>query len=199
MAATRVHFRRATVEDLPKLRGLWRTALLPAQDLEKTLTDFQLAEGLDGRLMGALGFQILKQDARIYGEAYTHSETESLIKPQLWNRLKVLAANQGVRRIWTQEKSAFWTQQGFDTATVEDCKQLPKSFQRASSSWRTLTLRDEAAEQRIQREVGLFEASRKESQSRLSLQAKAIRWILGLVAAGFCAALFYFAVRALIR
>ena len=197
--APQVHFRRATVEDLPKLRGLWQTALLPAQDLEKTLTEFQLAEGLDGRLMGALGFQILKQDARIYGEAYTHSETEALVKPQLWNRLKVLAANQGVRRIWTQEKSAFWPQQGFDTATMEDCKQLPKSFQRASGSWRTLTLRDEAAEQRIQREVGLFEAAREKNQSRLSLQAKAIRWILGFVAVGFCAALFYFAVRALIR
>ncbi len=197
--ALQVHFRRATVEDLPKLRGLWRTALLPAQDLEKTLTEFQLAEGLDGRLMGALGFQILNQDARIYGEAYTHSETESLVKPQLWNRLKVLAANQGVHRIWTQEKSAFWPQQGFGGATVEDCKQLPKSFQRASGSWRTLTLRDEAAEQRIQREAGLFEAAREKNQSRLSLQAKAIRWILGFVAVGFCAALFYFAVRALIR
>lgn len=197
--ATPVHFRRATVEDLPRLRGLWQTALLPAQGLEKNLTEFQLAEGLDGRLMGALGFQILKQDARIYDETYTHSETEALVKPQLWNRLKVLAANQGIRRIWTQEKSAFWTQQGFGAATVEDCKQLPKSFRRASGSWRMLTLRDEAAEQRIQREVDLFEAAREESQSRLSLQAKALGWILGLVAAGFCAVLLYFAVRALIR
>lgn len=197
--APHVHFRRATVEDLPKLRGLWRTALLPAQDLEKTLTEFQLAEGLDGRLMGALGFQILKQDARIYGEAYTHSETEAWVKPPLWNRLKVLAANQGVRRIWTQEKSAFWPQQGFGEATAEHSKQLPQSFQQISGSWRTLTLRDEAAEQRIQREVGRFAAAREENQSRLSLQAQAIRWMLGFVAVAFCAALFYFAVRAWIR
>ncbi len=194
MTELHCHFRRATVEDLPRLRGLWQTALLPAQDLEKSLTEFQVVEGLDGRLMGALGFRVLGRNAWIYSEAYTHPNTEALVRPPLWNRLKVLATREGVFRIWTQEKAAFWPKCGFRAATADDCDQLPKPFQRVAGGWHVLTLRNETAEQLIEREVdGILQSAREEDQSRLVWQTKVIRWLLGLAVVGFCALLLYLA------
>ncbi|MCS1411072.1 MAG: hypothetical protein M2R45_04268 [Verrucomicrobia subdivision 3 bacterium] len=191
------HSRRATVEDLPMLRGLWRTAMLPSQDLERFLTEVQLVEGLDGRLMGALGFQILGKDARIYDEAYTHPDTEALVKPQLWNRLKVVAANRGVHRIWTQEKSPYWAECGFASVTADDYERLPKAFQHALGNWRVLALRDEATERLIEQELEFFQAAHEEDKFRWMLRFKVVKWITVLITTIFCGVLLYYAHRLL--
>ena len=199
MSEISFHARRATLDDLPALRGLWQTALLPAHDLERHLTEFQLAEGLDGRLMGALGFQILGKEARIYYEAYTHSETEALVKPQLWNRLKVMATSAGVHRVWTQEKSSYWEEIGFEAVTADDLERLPSGFQRAGGNWRVLALRDEAAERMIEEEIGIFQAAHEEDQSRLAWQTRLVRWIAGIIAAIFCSVLAYYTLKVLVN
>ena len=198
MSELRFHARRATVDDLPALRGLWQTAMYPVQDLERHLTEFQLIEGLDGRLIGALGFQILGQDARIYYEAFTHSDTEALVKPQLWNRLKVMASNGGVHRVWTQESSSFWAENGFESPDHQDLEKLPPAFTKAAGDWKMLALRDEAAERRIEEEIGLFEAVQEESQSRLETSTKFIKWTAAVVAVIFCSILAYYTVKILL-
>ena len=194
-----VHARRATVDDLPALRGLWQTAMLPAHDLEKHLTDFQLVEGLDGRLMGALGFQVVGQHARIYHEAYTHASTEARVKPPLWNRLKVMAANEGVHRMWTQLDAPFWEACGFQSATADDLEQIPPAFKQSRRPWTVLALRDEAAEKRIEREIGLFEAVKEEDQSRLLWQTRMIKWCAGVIATVFCSVLLYYTIKMLVN
>ncbi len=199
MSEIQFHARRATVDDLPMLRGLWQTALLPAQDLERHLTEFHLVEGMDGRLMGALGFQILGKDARIYYEAYTHPDTEALVKPQLWNRLKVMASNGGVHRIWTQEKSGFWAECGFEPMGADDMERLPAAFKRAPGSWRVCALRDAVAEKRIEQEIGMFQAVHDETQSRLDFQTRAVKWLAWLVAGVFCMVLLFFTVKILMN
>ena len=197
MADIPFHARRATLDDLPALRGLWQTAMLPIHDLEKHLTEFQIAEGLDGRLMGALGFQIEGKDARIYYEAYTHSDSEALVKPQLWNRLKLMASNGGVHRVWTQEKSPYWAECGFDSASADDLECLPSRFKRAGGPWKLLALRDEVAERRIEEEIGMFQAAHEEDQSRLEWQTKLIKWSAAIVAAIFCSILLYYTIKVL--
>jgi N-acetylglutamate synthase-like GNAT family acetyltransferase len=194
MADIPFHARRATLDDLPALRGLWETAMLPMQDLERHLTEFQIAEGLDGRLMGALGFQMVGKDARIYYEAYTHPDTEALVKPQLWNRLKVMAANGGVHRVWTQEKSQYWDECEFESASADDLERLPAPFKRAGGPWKMLALRDEAAERRIEEEIGMFQAAHEEDQSRLAWQTKLVKWSAAIVAAVFCSVLLYYTI-----
>ena len=101
------YFRRATLEDIDILRGLWQTALFPVQELEKRLTDFQIVEEMDGRLLGALGICVQGDEALVHHEAFTHPETEAAIREKLWNRLKVLFENQSAHRIWTCEKAEF--------------------------------------------------------------------------------------------
>ncbi len=193
------HARRATVDDLPALRGLWQTAMLPAHELEKHLTEFQLVEGLDGRLIGALGFQIIGKDARVYYEAYTHAETEALVKPQLWNRLKLMASNGGVHRVWTQEKSTFWDEAGFEPMSADDVDRLPAAFKGGVGGWRLIALRDEAAERRIEEEIGLFQAAHEDDQTRLLWQTKIIKWIAAIIAAIFCSVLLYYTLRVLVQ
>ena len=197
MADIPFHARRATLDDLPGLRGLWETAMLPTHDLERHLTEFQIAEGLDGRLMGALGFQIVGRDARIYYEAYTHSDSEALVKPQLWNRLKVMASNGGVHRVWTQEKSDYWDECDFKSVTADDLERLPTLFKRAGGPWKMLALRDEVAERRIEEEIGMFEAAHEEDQSRLAWQTKWIKWSAAIVAGVFCSILLYYTIKIL--
>ncbi len=199
MSEIKFHSRRATVDDLPALRGLWQTAMLPAHDIEKHLTEFQLVEGLDGRLMGALGFQIIGKDARIYYETYTHPDTEALVKPQLWNRLKVMASNGGVHRVWTQEKSEFWSECGFVPITADDAERLPGPFKGGVGAWKLLALRDEAAERRIEEEIGLFQAAHEDDQSRLLWQTKLIKWSAAIVAALFCSVLIYYTLKVLVN
>lgn len=199
MAEIPVHARRATLDDLPNLRGLWQTAMLPMQDLERHLTEFQLAEGMDGRLMGAVGFEIRGNDARIYYEAFSHPDSEALAREPLWNRLRVMATNGGVHRVWTQEKSGFWAENGFVSATADDLERLPSLFRSAGSGWKILSLRDSVAERRIEEEIGMFEAAHEEDQSRLQRQTTLIKWVSAIVAAIFCSVLLYFTVKILMN
>jgi len=46
------HVRRATVDDLEALRALWETMHFPALELERRLTEFQVAVAEDGGLLG---------------------------------------------------------------------------------------------------------------------------------------------------
>jgi len=61
--------RRATVDDLPALKSLWVVAQLPADELEKRLTEFQIVTA-NGNFAGAVAVQIARQHLRFYAEDF---------------------------------------------------------------------------------------------------------------------------------
>ena len=65
MTSSALNIRRATVDDLPALRALWRSAQLPADELESRLTEFHVVE-CGGEFAGALGVQVAGQHARLH-------------------------------------------------------------------------------------------------------------------------------------
>jgi hypothetical protein len=48
--------RRATLEDREALKEMWASMHFDVTDLARRLTEFQVAEGMDGKLLGAVGF-----------------------------------------------------------------------------------------------------------------------------------------------
>ena len=49
--------RRATLDDLETLRGLWRECRLPEYELEKRFTEFQVGVDAHGWILAALGLR----------------------------------------------------------------------------------------------------------------------------------------------
>lgn len=193
------HFRRATLEDIDVLRGLWQTALFPLYDLEKRLTEFQIVEGVDGRLLGALGMCVQGEEAFIHHEAYTHPSTEAAIREKLWNRLKFLFGNQSAHRIWTCEKADFWKQAGFRKPTVEEKTKFPSDF--GSSGKDTLLmypLKDMKAERMIEKKIIELQAAREVEEVQLEKRTRIIRIVSFSLAGFFMVLLLYFTIRGLL-
>jgi N-acetylglutamate synthase-like GNAT family acetyltransferase len=145
MTPTNYRVRRATVEDLPGLLSLWQAMSFPAGELEKRLTEFQVAAGDDGRLLGTVGFQIRAHQGLIHHEAFNDFTWAEPLRPMFWERIQNLAANHGLFRLWTQEDAPFWKQTGMRPADAESLKKLPEEWKRTPGEWLTLPLRDEAA------------------------------------------------------
>ena len=57
MTPVAYHVRRATVDDLAQLRVLWHAMGYPLAELERQLTEFQVALDTEGRVVGAVGLQ----------------------------------------------------------------------------------------------------------------------------------------------
>jgi len=66
--------RRATVDDLPQLIELWQIENLPWQELERRLTEFQVADDGTGQVVGALGIQIAVRQANIHSEVFRRAD-----------------------------------------------------------------------------------------------------------------------------
>ncbi len=197
MTPQNFHFRRATLEDLDILRGLWQTALHPVLELEKRLTDFQIVEGNDGRLLGALGICVQGEEACVHHEAYTHPDTESAIREKLWNRLNVLFVNQGVHRMWTREKAEFWKEKGFRVPTGEEKTKFPSNFSSGNGTLLVFPLKDLKAERMIERKMMELQAAREEDEVRLEQKTRIIRVVAWSLAGFFMVLLIYFTIRGL--
>lgn len=202
MSQANYELRRATMEDLPQLRPLWQAAGLPAAELEKRFTEFQLAES-GVNIAGVLGLQIAGPQARVYGEAFTASANADELRPLLWTRLLTVAKNHGLARLWTQETSPFWAQQNFVPAAGEIANRLPAIFGNASANWLTLQLKEEApsAAPSIDHEFALFRQASQDEHQALLRRAKMFKMIALLIAFVVFAlvvvgALLYFANRA---
>src|SRR6476661_5038766 len=113
MTSTTYSVRRATLDDLAVLRPIWESLHLPVADLEKRLTEFQVAVGPDNKIVGAIAFQISERHARIHSEAYSDFGAAETVRPLFWQRFQALATNHGIARLWTEEESPFWKQNGF--------------------------------------------------------------------------------------
>src|SRR5580765_4052452 len=112
MTLSNYRVRRATLDDLGQLMTLWQSMHLPADDLAKRITEFQLAESADQKILGAVGLQITDRQGRLHSEGFTDFALADELRPALWERLHSVATNHGLVRLWTAEEAPFWSRCG---------------------------------------------------------------------------------------
>jgi N-acetylglutamate synthase-like GNAT family acetyltransferase len=175
--------RRATVDDLPVLQSLWASMHLPTPELERKPTEFQVAEGEGGALLGTVGMEIVERTGRIHSEAFhdfAHSED---LRQSLWERLQSLAANHGLARLWTRETAPFWSKNGFHAPSADELKKLPAAWGADSPGWLTLKLRDEEAlEKALEKDFTRFKLEEKRRTEQLLRKGKILKFIGTLLA-----------------
>lgn len=185
--------RRATLDDLPALKQLWAQAQLPLAEEERHLTEFQVVVASDGRLVGAAGLHLRGKHGKLHSEAFVHPEQEDAFRPALWERLRSVARNHGLVRLWTLEPAPFWHREaGFHPAADEERKKLPAEFGDPHAAWQTLPLRDESLDAvSLEREFELFQQAEKAATERVFRQASRLRvlayaaLVAALLAAGY--------------
>src|SRR5580765_4889496 len=128
MTASTLRVRRATVEDLPMLRPLWDSMRLPVAELEPRLTEFQVVEDADGKIVGGVGFQVSGNQGLLHHEGFTDFGMADTGRELLWKRIQTLATNHGIFRLWMQESAPFWIRLGFKPPLPEDSKRFPASW-----------------------------------------------------------------------
>lgn len=195
MSSPAFRVRRATVDDLSVLRSLWDAMRIPRGDLEKRLTEFQVAEDVEGKVIGAVGFQIVQRHGLIHSEAFSDFSSADEIRALFWTRLQSLAMNHGVARLWTREQSPFWSRNGLQAADSDTLQRLPAAWDRLATGWLTLRLKDEDVMASLDKEFDMFVASEKARSADALDQArrlKAVVTVIGfLLALALAAAAFY--------
>lgn len=183
MTALNYRVRRATLDDLGPLVELWKSMTFPAEELAPRITEFQVVESAEGRLLGAIGLQLAERQGRIHSEAFTDFALAEQLRPLLWDRLHSVATNHGLLRLWTLEQAPFWNHCGLVRADAEALEKLPKAWGAAPSTWHTLKLRDDLAEViSFDHEFGLFKDSERQRTERALAQARVLKTIATLLA-----------------
>jgi N-acetylglutamate synthase-like GNAT family acetyltransferase len=185
MSPQTLRIRRATVDDRAALKTIWASMRLPADELEKRLTEFQIVENAEGEVVGALGFQILRQHALLHNESYSDFAVADAARELFWDRLQKLAANHGVFRVWTQERSPFWKSFGFQPPGAEVLARLPQEWENEfTGGWLTLQLKNEAViSAALEKQFAPFMTGEKLETEKISEKAKTINTIITV--AGF--------------
>jgi N-acetylglutamate synthase-like GNAT family acetyltransferase len=182
MTPAKYRVRRATVDDLPALKALWQPMNFPADDLERRLTEFQVAEGPDGKVLGALALQIAARHGRVHSETFHDFGLAEELRPLLWERIESLARNHGLVRLWTQEQAPFWRRCGLSPANADTLQKLPAGWSGDSAEWLTVQLRDETALVSIDKEFELFMATEKQKTAEAFRRAKALKTAATVIA-----------------
>jgi len=165
------------------LAELWKSMRFPAEDLSKRVTEFQVAESPDGKLIGAVGMQIAEKQGRIHSEGFTDFAHTDQVRPLLWDRLQSVAANHGLLRLWTKEQAPFWSRCGLGKADDEALAKLPAIWRNEPGGWLTLKLKDDLDTLiNADKEFALFMQSEKEATNRAFQQAKILKTIATLIA-----------------
>jgi N-acetylglutamate synthase-like GNAT family acetyltransferase len=169
--------RRATVEDLPALQALWQIGGLPADELEKFLTEFQVVPGEgEGVLLGAIGLMVEGNDALLHSEALAPGDEGDEIRAALWRRLQIVARNQGIHRLWTQEDADYWRTGGFGVAPAETVSAATAAFVDKTATWLVCDLIDPAkAKQLVTEQMAIWHATRTQEADELQGKIRAFR------------------------
>ncbi len=183
MSSSAFRIRRATIDDLPTLHALWESMRIPVADLDRRLTEFQVAERTNGEVVGAVGLQMMQRHALIHSEAFSDFGVADQVRPLFWQRLNALALNHGIARFWTRENTPFWTHNGLQPADDETLKRLPAAWDPTAGGWLTLRLKDEDAIASLDKEFDLFVAEqRRQTAESLSGARKVktvVAWLVG--------------------
>ncbi len=152
-------------------------------DLAKRITEFQVAEGADGKIVGAVGLQIAERQGQLHSEAYSDFALADQLRPMLWERLNAVASNHGLWRLWTREQSPFWVRCGLAKADAETLAKLPALWRDQPGAWLTLKLKEDIEKViSLDKEFALFMASEKERTERAFQHAKMLKMIATLIA-----------------
>jgi hypothetical protein len=183
MTPLSLRIRRATVDDRAVLKTIWASMRLPADELERRLTEFQVVENAGGGVVGSLGFQVLRQHALLHNESYSDFAVADAARELFWERLQKLAANHGVFRVWTQERSPFWKSFGFQPPGTEVLARLPEEWKNEfEGGWLTLQLKnEEVIRAALEKQFAPFMTEEKLETKRISEKAKTINTIITIV------------------
>jgi hypothetical protein len=175
--------RRATLDDITQLTDLWESMGYPVEDLARRVTEFQVGEDNQGRLLGAIGFQIAERQGLVHSEAFGDFAHAEHLRPLLWGRLQSLATSHGLLRIWTREQAPFWSHCGLTNPGAEALEKLPAVWRGPTSRWLTLKLKEDIdAVMSLDKEFALFMRSEKQRTQRTLRHAKALKAIATLIA-----------------
>ena len=181
--------RRATLDDLPTLKGLWEVNRLPALELERHLTEFQVVSRPDGVIVGALALRGCGAQGLVHSEAFYSPQVVDAVRAAVWQRLHVLARNQRLSRLWMRgEPIPGWQVFGFRLATPRDLQRLPTALASAAGPWSSIALIEETAlTEAMEQELIAFQEESRAENERLRQQARWFRWLGSLIAFGFLA------------
>ena len=99
-----------------------------------------------------------------------------------WERIQKLAANHGVFRVWTQERSPFWTSLGFQPPTAEILARLPDEWKNLAGGWLTLQLKnEEAITAALENQFAGFMDAEKKQTAQVAEQARKLRLFITVV------------------
>ena len=182
MTAVEYRVRRATLDDLAALKPMWEAMRFSPADLEKRLTEFQVAENARGEVVGGIGFRMSSRHGCVHSESYSDFSVSDHVRPLIWDRLQVLCSNHGIMRLWTQENAPFWTRQGFQPAGAEQLKNFPAGWRNENSAWLTLQLKSEEAFVSMEKELAVFMQAEKARANQLLEKARVIKLIATLLA-----------------
>jgi hypothetical protein len=173
------------VDDLAQLAALWAAAKLPARELEKQFTQFQVAEDAQGKLAGAIALHIDGHNGKVHSETFADFALADALRPALWERLQTVAQNHGLFRLWTEEAAPWWKKDaGFSTPSDEILHKLPESYGPRHAAWLTLRLKDEGADPALlDKEIALFKEAERVKLEKLIYRGKVIRIIGTLISA----------------
>jgi N-acetylglutamate synthase-like GNAT family acetyltransferase len=172
--------RRATSDDLQMLLTLWREAQMPALELEKRFTEFQVVEDEKGGLVAAIGLQIEGHIGRIHSETIADFSLADVVRPLLWQRFQTLVVNHGLYRLWTDETAPFWKKDaGFAEPSAKVRETLPTAFGAWHDKWLTLWLKDAPVfPEDIDKQFELFRQAGEAQRTRWTRSASVLNGVL---------------------
>jgi hypothetical protein len=166
--------RRATVDDLTKLRQFFDSQKLSAPFPEKRLTDFQIVFDSSGKVVGTVGLHLDRQQGRIHALSVASGSDVHAVEGLLWERVQTVSRNHGLFRIWMD--SPGWPQQNWPVASPKELERLPDNFGDRKRPWSVLQLKEELVEAfSLDHEFNLFAQSQKEDAERLRQQTKVFK------------------------
>jgi N-acetylglutamate synthase-like GNAT family acetyltransferase len=194
MSSQTLRIRRATVDDFAALKMIWASMRLPADELEKRLTEFQVVENADGEIIGAIGIQFSKHHALLHSEGYSDFSIADAARRLFWERIQTLASHNGIFRVWTQERSPFWKSYGFQPPTAEILARLPDKWKNEfDGGWLTFQLKnEEVITAALEKNFTPSMAGEKSESQKISEKAKTINTIITV--AGFAIGIICFGI-----
>ena len=169
------------MDDLPGLVALWQGMNFSTDGLDQRLTEFQVAVDGQGALLGAVGFETAGQQGRIHHEAFGDFALAEQLRPLFWNKILMLAQNNLVFRLWTQEDAPFWKQTGLQSPPRDVLQKLPAKWLNAQGGWLTLQLKEDAAIQALAVDQE-FAAMMREEREKIVVRTRMFK-MAGMVTA----------------
>ena len=168
----------------------------PTQELARRITEFQVAEGMDGTVLGGVGLQIAERQGLVHSEGFGDFALAESLRQLLWDRVNAVATNHGLLRLWTQEQAPFWNHCGLVKADPEALQKLPAAWRGSSAQWLTLKLKDDVETVlSVDREFAVFMQSEKQRTEQVFRRARAMKTFMTLIAVAMLIAVVVWAVR----